>query len=66
VKSFSEAAARLWSKDHVRQVLDTVRKDIQDLQFDLEQETRPYNRGIMREKLDDLREERDFLEDLLK
>ncbi len=66
MKSFSEAAARHWSKDHVSEVLETVRKDIQDLQFDLEQETRPYSQGIMREKLDDLREERDFLEDLLK
>lgn len=65
MKSFSEAAARTWSKDHVRSIIERVVQDIKDIVVDIDNETNPPVRTILREKLDSLREERDFLRDLL-
>lgn len=65
MKSFSEEAAKLWSKDHIRDVLETVGKDLADLEFDLSQELNEHSHGIMKEKIADLREERNFLDSLL-
>ena len=66
MKSISEEAAKLWSKDHIRDVLETVIQDLEDFEFDLSQESNDHSRDIMKEKISDLREERNFLTSLLK
>lgn len=66
MKSFSESAARTWPKEHVRDCFDTRVQHIEDIVIDLSHETEPYMKKVLREKLDSLREERDFLKSLLR
>lgn len=63
--TFSYHAAKTWSKDHTQIVLQDIEQDIEQTETDYERETGDYGRKVCKEKIEELKEDKDYLRSLL-
>ena len=62
---FSGDAARTWSKDHIREVLQSLERDLEVTRLDYERATDSHEKAVTQERIEEFESDRDFLEDLL-